>query len=62
MEIIEERGYIITISEYGKIVRQYHDTNIDRFMRVATEMVSEHMSRSYKEDALQNTNIHYYLN
>ena len=65
MEKIEKSGFILDISEYGKVVRQYHDINHERFMKVSSEMIAEHLKDSCLQKTgtnieVKNTNFHIY--
>ena len=52
MKAVEANGFILTISEYGEIVRQYHDTNYDRFMKVSFDIIKQH----HQENSVQKSN------
>ena len=59
LETIETRGFILEISEFGDVVRQYHDTNQERFNEVSKKMISDHLN-TYKMNGAINTNFHIY--
>lgn len=52
----------LTISEYGKEVRKYNDTNRERFNACAKQIINEHLDK-YSSDsnrALKNITIQIY--
>ena len=65
MENIEQSGFVLKISEYGKLVRQYHDNNYDRFMKVSSEMINDHLQKhclqkDNSKEEVKNTDFHIY--
>ena len=60
LENIDERGFIIEISEYGKVVRQYHDTDRKRFSEMARSIINDHLDYSSRQgdDEVKNINFH----
>ena len=68
METIEQRGFILQITEYGKVVRQYHDNDYERFSKVTKEIINEHLDRYSKQSGInsvseyKNIQINIYTN
>lgn len=44
MEAIQKSGFILEIRENGEVVRQYHDSKIDRFMSESKKMINDHLN------------------
>ena len=59
---IEPKCLHMNIQEYGKIVRQYSDTDKSRFDEIALSIVSEHLKKysRQKEDEVKNITINIY--
>lgn len=69
METPEERGFVLKISEYGKVVRQYHDTDYIRFMDNVKVIVASHLNHNIKQVGItqskpevKNVQISFYTN
>jgi hypothetical protein len=59
---IEDKGLVMKISEYGKVKRQYHDTDYNRFINQTQDIIREHLDRSGKQatNEVKNITIHIY--
>jgi hypothetical protein len=62
---IEQNGFVLKITEYGECVRQYHDSNYDRFMKISSQMITDHLQnnclqKNQSKDEVKNTNFHIY--
>jgi thiaminase len=62
MTAIETSGLILQISEYGILVRQYHDTDYTRFMEESKRIIDQHLSKYAKQkvEEVKNIKIHIY--
>lgn len=49
---IQDSGCVLKISEYGNLKRQYHDTNVDRFLTETRRLIEEHLKGT---SAVQNS-------
>jgi hypothetical protein len=55
--------YVMTISEYGKEILSYSDTNIGEFMKQTENLIIKHLRERGKQkpsDDVKNLNIHIY--
>lgn len=62
MERIESTSFVLVISEYGKVVRQYNDKDYDRFMKVSRSMIDDHVAHSVNQNRgeVKNATFHIY--
>lgn len=61
-ENINTTGLHFHIEEYGKIVRQYSDTNLDSFMKTSRSILDEHLQYKSKQapNEVKNITIRFY--
>lgn len=62
MENIEPKSFMLEISQYGKAVRKYNDTDYDRFTKVTKQLINDHIDNHSKQGAneVKNTTFHFY--
>lgn len=58
----EAKGMAIQIIEFNTVVRQYHDIDKERFLKIAREMIDNHLSRhsSQAQNEVKNITINIY--
>lgn len=62
---IQPLSFNMTISEYGKPVRHYSDTDLNRFRQKTKEMINDHIDKcslqsARLEDQIKNITIQVY--
>lgn len=48
---IESTSFVVDIQEYGKLVRTYSDSNLDRFKEVSESIILSHLKKNCNQNS-----------